>query len=1148
MNKQPLRDVNPPGVARRYAIGLAALLAANAAIAQPTAPTANAPAPSAPAPDQIERGAPNAPAETIELSPFLVSAESETGYLATRTLAGTRISSDIRDIGSSISVYTKDLVDDLGITNLSDILVYGTSTEVGGVTGNFSGNSDTNAQVTGDNVRTEPQGSSRTRGLSGPNNMRNLFNTSIPGDAYISESVTVNRGPNAVLFGVGSPAGVIDTTLSQADLRKSSTKVEFRTDQNGSLRASVNTNQVILPRRLALRFAALDDLEKFNQKPAFEHKERVYGAATYKPLERTTLRVNFESGRSKANRPITVLPFNSISEQWQALPDSQKTFNWRFYDDPALNPNASTQVGNSVVYHPTYGQAQIFNQIALVYDDPTQNLPSRAFKTEIGGGNGLNQIRNPIFHPVFNRDQASDAIQFLATRNVGELPAVAFPGGVLPGLVQFETFDSFAAFDWADEMLDASSRQTYKFNNLNATIEQLFLDNRAGIELAYNREKYSGRNRNSFFQQGNNNHIRIDVNQTLPNGEPNPNLGRPYAQYGGGNWSDPETDRENFRATGFFRHDFAANNDGWMKWLGRHTLTGLYEEYTVESLSNNSRLATYGPAAEAVAAGNPSSFNRRPTLLVYMGDSVLNGQPLRLRPIDITPIDEGLSVDTFYFANNSTTPSVQGNGAVVPTTLGLIGETVNYNINLIKSQAAVLQSHFLRDHLVTTVGWRKDESFRNRVSIPWNVNTSPKVLYDIDEFDISRGALPKEDGDEIISYSGVLRWPQSIVRLPGGLEMSVFANKSENFTPSGGRTDVFGNLLGSPKGETTEFGINLWALNDRLFIRANRFKTKVVGQGISASTGPYATAYGNATYQIAQFWLSSMNTNPQINRFADIDLLFSALPPGTRELWGFIPTGTLAEGNLSVPNGIFPVTRSDTTDFEAEGTEIEVTYSPNRQWRITFNVAEQETVQTNIAAEGRAYIERMLPVWQQLGGKPRNAYPTGWDPSRPDSELPATTQTLWQWLNTADGPLPGYYAWLASEGRTSTEQRKWRANAVVNYTFTNDSKLKGWNVGGSVRWQDKVNLGYPSSLENGAIVYDIENPYYGDDETNIDMFVGYRRKILSNKVEWRVQLNARNVVNLGDDLIAARVQYDGSGAVYRTAPEQRYILTSSFTF
>jgi hypothetical protein len=96
-------------------------------------------------------------------------------------------------------------IKDLVASNVNDLLIYTAGMEAAGPGGNFSGSvSDINSnQTVGDAPRTNPQGSSRTRGLDAPNFTRGFFASDIPMDAYNTESVTVNRGPNAALFGAG---------------------------------------------------------------------------------------------------------------------------------------------------------------------------------------------------------------------------------------------------------------------------------------------------------------------------------------------------------------------------------------------------------------------------------------------------------------------------------------------------------------------------------------------------------------------------------------------------------------------------------------------------------------------------------------------------------------------------------------------------------------------------------------------------------------------------------------------------------------------------------------------------------------------------------------------------------------------------------
>jgi len=71
--------------------------------------------------------------DVYELSPFSVAAGDNEGYRATSTLAGTRIKTNLRDVGSSVSILTDEMFKDLGATDASTILSYASNMEVGGV-------------------------------------------------------------------------------------------------------------------------------------------------------------------------------------------------------------------------------------------------------------------------------------------------------------------------------------------------------------------------------------------------------------------------------------------------------------------------------------------------------------------------------------------------------------------------------------------------------------------------------------------------------------------------------------------------------------------------------------------------------------------------------------------------------------------------------------------------------------------------------------------------------------------------------------------------------------------------------------------------------------------------------------------------------
>lgn len=148
----------------------------------------------------------------FELSPFTIDASEDTGYTATSTLAGTRIRTDLKDLGAAISVVTSEFMEDVGATDAGTLLSYMTNMEVGGNQGNFSGGAPGGtSRVRLNSERTNPQLNQRVRGLGRADLTRGLFLTSIPFDSYNTDRVTVSRGPNSLLFGIGSPGGVITT-------------------------------------------------------------------------------------------------------------------------------------------------------------------------------------------------------------------------------------------------------------------------------------------------------------------------------------------------------------------------------------------------------------------------------------------------------------------------------------------------------------------------------------------------------------------------------------------------------------------------------------------------------------------------------------------------------------------------------------------------------------------------------------------------------------------------------------------------------------------------------------------------------------------------------------------------------------------------
>lgn len=216
--------------------------------------------------------------EVFDLSPFTVTGGQDIGYQATSTLAGTRIRTNLSDIGTSISIVNKEFLDDTASTNLQDVLIFTPNTEVGGVAGNFSASQGFGAGNPIPELERDDQqgGVSRIRGLAEADLTRNYFITEIPFDTYNVDRVAVQRGANSALFGLGSPGGIVNHTLIQADFLRDRGEFRFQTDQHATERASFRYNKILQDDRLALLVAGLYNNKQYEQEEAYAKDRRIY--------------------------------------------------------------------------------------------------------------------------------------------------------------------------------------------------------------------------------------------------------------------------------------------------------------------------------------------------------------------------------------------------------------------------------------------------------------------------------------------------------------------------------------------------------------------------------------------------------------------------------------------------------------------------------------------------------------------------------------------------------------------------------------------------------------------------------------------------------------------------------------------------------
>ena len=244
--------------------------------------------------------------------------------------------------------------------------------------------------------------------------------------------------------------------------------------------------------------------------------------------------------------------------------------------------------------------------------------------------------------------------------------------------------------------------------------------------------------------------------------------------------------------------------------------------------------------------------------------------------------------------------------------------------------------------------------------------------------------------------------------------------------------------------------------------------------------------------------------------------------------------------NWTTPQG-FAVTG----DTMSKGTEYELNIAPTKNLNITINASKTTAQRTNMAESMAVWVESRWALYNtpvmlngtQVGyvGDVR-MWNAGYNPGE-----------------TVRGKfgrefMAPYMLYRMQENSDVPELRPWRFNLVVNYNF-DKGFMKGVNVGAGYRWQDGTVLGYKLMADpNGGadMVYDLDNPYVGKAETNVDLWVGYSRK-LTSKIDWRIQLNLRNLTTK-KELIPVTVQPDGTMAVGRISDPCTWTLTNTFTF
>jgi outer membrane receptor protein involved in Fe transport len=610
---------------------------------QPPVPVATTPAPAANA------------GETVVLSPFEVNAQQAQGYFTPNTTTGTRLANNIGDIPSSVTVIDRQQLDNTNSQNINDIMMYeaGTqgsrtytqatgfseSTRIDDV---LAGTNDTQTAIGGLNTNT-----TRINSLGLPDNeVDNFYGLyRIPFDTYNVQSIEIDRGPNSLMFGSGSAAGIVNASSNEAQIDKLSGDVSFQGSSFGGYRETADINIPLIRNKVAVYLAQVYNSVGMQRQPSSDLTRRQYATITIDPFKshKTKLTAYAEFYNNYARDENSLLPTDEITP-------------WLAAGRPVFNPVTQmiTDLGTGKVLGPYVSSTTSPGYVAGY---PTGTGGFGAFSTplyqqaigassnhftEVFGLNGqylygFNPQQNlgsnyggliPVQVPTspLTASQAMVRSEFMT--NSGTLPGpgpgtpgtpVFYVNGVeeggyaswiTPGIVDQSIYNAQTGPNYYGTDYTVSKARTYHMDfqqNILSSSRWGSLD----LDIGFLRQEYHDSEVTPDNQHGND-AIFIDTNSFLLNGQPNAYAGSVlFYDYQGDAFQAPEND-QNWRGMLTYAIDLRDKLPKWLQFLGHHRF--MAEASTHDDVKQDIRFRTVINGGDGSYTSELYQLNNQPVI------------------------------------------------------------------------------------------------------------------------------------------------------------------------------------------------------------------------------------------------------------------------------------------------------------------------------------------------------------------------------------------------------------------------------------------------------------------------------------------------------------------------------------------------------
>lgn len=406
--------------------------------------------------------------DVVVLSPFVVSTNKDVGYLATNTLAGSRLNTSLKDTGAAISVLTPEFLKDIGATNMKDVILFQNNAvpDVGDAAGSVNGN-----PLVGND-----EWQLRIRGMAA-NYARNYFMWEVSSDFYNVERIDQARGPNSILFGFGSAGGIVNTTTKQARIGDTRDEVSFTVGSWNRRRGSFDVNRTLVEGQVGLRVNAMTENGDSWREFEFDKSRRGHVALLYTPTKTSSLRVEGELGKIDDN----------VARPWLAIDQSSV---WRNAGRPTFSGTWPSVGSVAATFWPDH--------LVVADDGVVRNWLGKAYGSNANGASAATNWNAPTW-----------GWWALTPANLAIIPQHSNLAG--PDAVRHTKYNTYSAF-YENQLTDRLSLE-------------LALNHQSSDFKGYDAD---GSRATNYY--GSSTEVWGDASADLPSGAANPNAGKLYLE------------------------------------------------------------------------------------------------------------------------------------------------------------------------------------------------------------------------------------------------------------------------------------------------------------------------------------------------------------------------------------------------------------------------------------------------------------------------------------------------------------------------------------------------------------------------------------------------------------------------------------------